>query len=435
MAPLDSSTDNTSTPSPSALNSPPTYPTFDLNDPLPEPEPEPEPQPLPDLQVQPQQEAFDLNRAPATSSEEEENNFSAMEHGNDEEELVAEWLDDDSDVHVSEYDWTDSESEEEHEEHEEHEQHEEQQQPEIVVNSTHFLTTTQDVMLQTGYNKWTIGRIWKKLRQQLQEDARIDVNHRKTGRVGRKRIQLDPQRLMAIPLRKKTTIRATAASLGIHRSTLHRLVKRGAIKKHTNAIKPHLTPAHKIARVLWCLGSIIPNTIQTIPKFSNMYNLVHVDEKWFCMSKISQRYYLAPGETEPYRRCKSKRFIVKVMFIAALARPHIALSGEVSFDGKIGIFPFIEEVAAKRSSCNRDAGVIETKAQLSITKDVIREKLINHILPSIRNKWPDNGCKQIWIVQDNARPHIASNDEQFMMEAQKDGFDIRLINQPDSHQI
>ncbi|XP_057248193.1 uncharacterized protein LOC130590181 [Beta vulgaris subsp. vulgaris] len=361
-----------------------------------------------------------------------------MEHGNDEEELVL----------------NDSESEK----HEEHEEHEEQQQPEIVVNSTHFLHNNsrchvanrlqqvaytkfngiftipqgaiKKIAIELNTSRWTIGRIWKKLRQQLQEDARIDVNHRKTGRVGRKRIQLDPQRLMAIPLRKRTTIRATAASLGIHRSTLHRLVKRGAIKKHTNAIKPHLTPAHKIARVLWCLGSIIPNTIQTIPKFSNMYNLVHVDEKWFCMSKISQRYYLAPGETEPYRRCKSKRFIVKVMFIAALARPHIALSGEVSFDGKIGIFPFIEEVAAKRSSCNRDAGVIETKAQLSITKDVIREKLINHILPSIRNKWPDNGCKQIWIVQDNARPHIASTDEQFMLEAQKDGFDIRLINQP-----
>ncbi|XP_048496229.2 uncharacterized protein LOC125495524 [Beta vulgaris subsp. vulgaris] len=161
-----------------------------------------------------------------------------------------------------------------------------------------------------------------------------------------------------------------------------------------------------------------------------MYNLVHVDEKWFCMSKISQRYYLAIGEAEPYRRCKSKRFIIKIMFIAALARPIITVNWEVMFDGKIGIFPFIEEVAAKRWSCNRDAGVIETKPQLSITKEVIREKLINHILPAIREKWPEDGCKQIWIVQDNARPHIASDDAQFNLESKKDGFDIRLINQP-----
>ncbi|XP_010669535.1 uncharacterized protein LOC104886745 [Beta vulgaris subsp. vulgaris] len=231
-------------------------------------------------------------------------------------------------------------------------------------------------------------------------------------------------------LRNRTSIRSTAAALGMHKSTLHRLVKRGAIKKHTNAIKPHLTPAHRVARVLWCLGSIIPNTIQTIPKFSNMYNLVHVDEKWFCMSEISQRYYLAISEAEPYRRCKSKRFIIKIMFIAALARPIITVNGEVIFEGKIRIFSFIEEVAEKRSSCNRDAGVIETKPQLSITKEVIRKKLIKHILPAIREKWPEDGCKQIWIVQDNARPHIASDDAQFNLEAKKDGFDTSLINQP-----
>ncbi|XP_010684142.1 uncharacterized protein LOC104898738 [Beta vulgaris subsp. vulgaris] len=118
------------------------------------------------------------------------------------------------------------------------------------------------------------------------------------------------------------------------------------------------------------------------------------------------------------------------MFIAALARPITTVNSVVIFDGKIDIFPFIEEVAVKRSSCNRDAGVIETKPLLSITKEVIREKLINHILPAIREKWSEDGCKQIWIVQDNARPHIANDNAQFNLEAKKDGFDIILINQP-----
>ncbi|XP_019107167.1 uncharacterized protein LOC109136021 [Beta vulgaris subsp. vulgaris] len=116
--------------------------------------------------------------------------------------------------------------------------------------------------------------------------------------------------------------------------------------------------------------------------------------------------------------------------VSFVARPIITVNGVVIFDGKIGIFPFIEEVAAKRSSCNRDAGVIETKPLLSITKEVIREKLVNHILLATKEKWPEDGCKQIWTVQDNARPHIASDDAQFNLEAKKDGFDKRLINQP-----
>ena len=54
-----------------------------------------------------------------------------------------------------------------------------------------------------------------------------------------------------------------------------------------------------------------------------MFNYVHTDEKWFCFSKISKKYYLAPGEQGPDRKCKNKRFIKKIMFLAAVARPHI----------------------------------------------------------------------------------------------------------------
>jgi hypothetical protein len=32
-----------------------------------------------------------------------------------------------------------------------------------------------------------------------------------------------------------------------------------------------------------------------------MYDVVHVDEKWFNMYKASNRYYLAADESLPYR--------------------------------------------------------------------------------------------------------------------------------------
>ena len=39
-------------------------------------------------------------------------------------------------------------------------------------------------------------------------------------------------------------------------------------------------------------------------------------------------------------------------------------------------------------------------------------------------------AKHIYIQQDNAKPHIAHNDREFLEEAMKDGFNIQLVQQP-----
>ncbi|XP_042003741.1 uncharacterized protein LOC121752706 [Salvia splendens] len=125
-------------------------------------------------------------------------------------------------------------------------------------------------------------------------------------------------------------------------------------------------------------------------KFRNMYNTIHIDEKW----------------------------------------PLFGVNGEVLFDGKIGIFPFTKQVPAKRSSKNRMACTLETKPIESITKDVTRDSLINKILPAIKAKWPDGATKVLKIQQDNARPHIKDNDPAFKEAAQQSGFSISLVQQP-----
>ncbi len=56
------------------------------------------------------------------------------------------------------------------------------------------------------------------------------------------------------------------------------------------------------------------------PKFIDMFDYVHIDEKWFYLTKGLEKYYLLPDEAEPVRSCKSKRFITKVMFLAVVAR-------------------------------------------------------------------------------------------------------------------
>nr|GEV06564.1 zinc finger, CCHC-type [Tanacetum cinerariifolium] len=119
------------------------------------------------------------------------------------------------------------------------------------------------------------------------------------------------------------------------------------------------------------------------------------------MSKPTKRYYLLPGKEEPLSTCKLKKFITKVMFLAAVARPRFDMSGNEIFSGMIGIFAFTTLGPAKRS-----------------------------VLPTVRAKWPQGHTGPIFIQQDNAKPHIDVNDAEFLQEASRDGFNIRLRFQP-----
>ena len=52
-----------------------------------------------------------------------------------------------------------------------------------------------------------------------------------------------------------------------------------------------------------------------------MFDVVHVDEKWF-YEDVDKRFYYIVGDEEPPQRHRcSKRFIQKTMFLAAVARP------------------------------------------------------------------------------------------------------------------
>ena len=162
----------------------------------------------------------------------------------------------------------------------------------------------------------------------------------------------------------------------------------------------------------------------------DMENTIHIDEKWFYLTKKSETYYLLPDEEEPHRTCKSKNFVLKVMFLAAIARPQFDTQRNVTFGGKIGIFPFVTKEPAKKSSVNRAAGTLETKVMTSVGRETIRLFLIEKVLPAIREKWPDGNSKTIYIQQDNARTHLDPNDLEFCQAASQGGFDIRLTCQP-----
>ncbi|KAF7142618.1 hypothetical protein RHSIM_Rhsim05G0119600 [Rhododendron simsii] len=277
----------------------------------------------------------------------------------------------------------------------------------------------------------TIHRIWSRAKACEAHGSKVDVSSKKRRRVGRKRREIDWNKVRGIAFHRRTNIRSFSEALEVPKSTLHQPIKEGEIRPHTNPLKPNLSDQNKIARLHFCLSMLEPNSLQTQPMFKAMYNYVHIDEKWFYMTKESERYYVLPDEDQPHRTCKSKRFITKVMFLAAVARPRFGANGCEEFSGKIGIFPFTVKEPAKRTSKNRLAGTIETKAVAAVTKDVIRLYLIEKVIPAIQSKWPQSSVGEtIYIQQDNARPHIKPNDVEFHEAAPRNGFDIRLTNQP-----
>ncbi|KAI3665034.1 hypothetical protein L6452_43650 [Arctium lappa] len=287
-----------------------------------------------------------------------------------------------------------------------------------------------DLAAQYGVSTRTVSRIWHLAKLQAYNGSTIDVSSKMPKVVGRKRLQIDLNQVSQIPLRRRTNIRSIAKSLSVSKSTLHRRIKEGALRPHTNAIKLDLTHANKKSRLEFCLSMVTRPSLSSNPTFYDMFNVIHIDEKWFYMSKSSKRYYLLPDEDEPLRTCKSKKFITKVMFLAAVARPRFDALGNEVFSGKIGIFPLTKMEPAKRSSKNRVAGTLETKPILSVTKEITRTWLIEKVLPAIRAKWPRDHTGPIFIQQDNAKPHIDVNDIEFLEASSRDGFDIRLCFQP-----
>ncbi|CAM0144787.1 unnamed protein product [Urochloa decumbens] len=308
---------------------------------------------------------------------------------------------------------------------------------------------TKSVSEKFGVPLRVVQAIWKN-----GQDGGIErIVNKYSKNCGRKRVQVDLEAIKNIPLKQRSTFQDLANALGVKKSTLYNRFKEGYFRRHTNDLKFSLTDPNKIARVKYCLSMMDALSLS----FNPMYNIVYIDEKWFYRTRKNQKYYLANDEERPQRTVKSKNFIEKVMFLAVVTRPRYDANGNCTFDGKIGIFPFVTVEPAKRKSPNRErgkpfinlfqclhnfvllrntslftfAGELVTKAMTSVTKDVSRDFLINKVLPALKAKWPaEERGMPIFIQQDNAHTHIAVDDPAFVQAAQADGWDIRLTCQP-----
>jgi hypothetical protein len=84
-----------------------------------------------------------------------------------------------------------------------------------------------------------------------------------------------------------------------------------------------------------------PTTMTTKPKFVDMENVIHIDEKWFNATKKNKNFYMLPEEVDPHRTVQNKNSIDKVMVLSAVALSKYDDEGNKTFSDKIGLWPFV----------------------------------------------------------------------------------------------
>nr|GLL16850.1 Transposase, Tc1-like protein [Ipomoea trifida] len=125
----------------------------------------------------------------------------------------------------------------------------------------------------------TVGRIWKKGVACVRNGVPVDISLNLSGNVGRKRIEIKPEDVAGIPLNRRTTIRTMASALNMSKTSLHRRVKEGSLKPHSNSIKPMLTEENRKVRLQFCISMIDSYSDHNNPCFIDMFDRVHIDEK------------------------------------------------------------------------------------------------------------------------------------------------------------
>lgn len=275
-----------------------------------------------------------------------------------------------------------------------------------------------------------IRKIWTIAERQKALGQEVDVSNGRKGRCGRKGKDDTLSQIPTVPLNRRSTLRSLARQLGVSHTTLYKKLKLPKIRRHSNRLKPSLKEKNRRERIKFCLSMLDETTLAAPrPKFISMHNIVHIDEKWFYMTKMNRCYYLLPEEDDPVRTVRNKNCIGKVMFLTAVARPRYDAEGNMTFSGKIGIWPFVQEIPAARRSEYRARGTIEIKS-INVNRRVMRRYMIEKVVPGIREVWPADDTNPILIQQDNARTHILPGDAEFAEAVATTGLDIKIINQP-----
>ena len=84
--------------------------------------------------------------------------------------------------------------------------------------------------------------------------------------------------------------------MGVSKTTVHRWIVASMIRVHCNSLKPILTEENKRACFEMALSFRNP---ANLGQYQDMRDRIHVDEKWFFLTREKERYLLHHGEKNP----------------------------------------------------------------------------------------------------------------------------------------
>ncbi|CAM9980194.1 unnamed protein product [Discosporangium mesarthrocarpum] len=206
----------------------------------------------------------------------------------------------------------------------------------------------------------------------------MDMSRGRQGRCGRPNALTDPWEMLSIT---RTSYRKWAVKSGI--PSLWRLCKRVGPWKHKRWVKPALPDKQKRDRVGFVLSHMLGRE-----ELGWWWTTCTTGSMWmrsrFYVMKDGRGISLHPEEDLP-KRAQNKRFI-KVMFLAAVARPRMISDG-VWFDGKIGTWPIADTVAAMLSRKNRKKGTMMLKPA-TVNAERYKALMIDKAIPAIKARMP-----------------------------------------------
>ncbi|ETV76560.1 hypothetical protein H257_09559 [Aphanomyces astaci] len=233
----------------------------------------------------------------------------------------------------------------------------------------------------------TISRIWKTFHQNAL------LPSLKAGRVGRPTVytpEVVASTVRELPLSLRGTMRDMSKATGIPLPSLHRALKAGTIQRRSTRIKPLLTDENRAERLAFCHSHVRPSGphgsrsaasgagkagLSETVVLDDMWDVVHLDENWFNADKNIRKIYLTA------------------------ARPRYDEARGMCFDGKLGIWLFLEFAPAARNSRNRPAGTL-VPSLVNVDADVYRNYVMTRVIPGIKAKFP-SASKRVVLQHDN----------------------------------
>ncbi|KAF0700514.1 Aste57867_8953 [Aphanomyces stellatus] len=211
----------------------------------------------------------------------------------------------------------------------------------------------------------------------------------------------------------RQTLRSLTACIPVSKTAIIKHMKKTKIlRARSSWLKPFITPVNIKERLKFAMSYLRPRSDGN-HCFVNMFDYVHVDEKWFYLTKAKKKFYVYDDEEKALRSCKSKLFITKIMLLAAVARPRFDINKKCIFDGKIGAWPFVEQSPAARSSKPK---------RNDVDDDGVGR------FGAIKSKMPRSMQRRgVIIQQDNATPHRCVSTE-MLKDSRIHG--VKVSNQP-----